>query len=162
MPCGIKEPAPATKRRTQTAFDQVLPFNAFARNDLDVPPAAVTPCTYNSLPTNIPELMDLIPDVHESFFDHAAGPDFTTLDFKTPYRRNVQDFDPTSDMYPLPSDSPAGTKAQSTAKAYFKARPIEVVQVTGTDNRQDLNIAFQIALDPDASLIFTFITALSD
>lgn len=46
--------------------------------------------------------------------------------------------------------------------AYFHARPIEVIQATGSDRASDLKIAFLVALDPQASLIFSFITALSD
>lgn len=105
--------------------------------------------------------MRLIHDVHKSFFDRAAGPNFETLDFTTPVRK-VTDFDPTADMYPAASDTPAGAKAQTTAKTYFQARPIEVIQVSGTDTAYDLNIALRIAFDPQASLIFSFITALSD
>ena len=65
-------------------------------------------------------------------------------------------------MYPAASDTPAGAKAQTTAKTYFQGRPIEVIQVSGSDRASDLKIAFLVALDPQASLIFSFITALSD
>jgi hypothetical protein len=82
--------------------------------------------------------MRLLHPIHASFFADIAGPTYQTLDF-TPAQQ-----------------------AQSKATAYFKARPIHVIQATGTDTAHDLNITFQIALDPQASLIFTFITALTD
>ena len=104
--------------------------------------------------------MRLIPEPHQTFFAKAAGPDFKTLSF-TP-AQTTDSFDPTADMLPAPSETPAGTKAQATAKSYFHTHPVEVVQATGTDATHDLLITFQIALDPQASLLFTFITALSD
>jgi hypothetical protein len=65
-------------------------------------------------------------------------------------------------MLPAPSETPEGQHAQATAKSYFHTHPVEVIQATGTDTTHDLLITFQIALAPKASLIFTFITALSD
>jgi hypothetical protein len=102
--------------------------------------------------------MHLLPDAHKTFFAEAAGPDFKTLTFTA--AQTTDSFDPTVDMLPAPSETPAGTKAQATAKSYFHTHPVEVVQATGTTH--DLLITFQIALDPQASLLFTFITALSD
>jgi hypothetical protein len=105
--------------------------------------------------------MRLIPEPHRSFFDDVAGPNFETLNFTAP-TPNIQNFDPTADILPPPEDTPSGTQAKSTATTYFKARPIHLIQVTGNDTAADLNIAFLIALDPQASQLFTFITALSD
>jgi hypothetical protein len=75
---------------------------------------------------------------------------------------NIQNFDPTADILPPPEDTPSGTKAKSTATAYFKSRPIHLTEATGNDAAADLNITVLIALDPQASLLFSFITALSD
>ncbi|MDH3624843.1 MAG: hypothetical protein OEQ49_13310 [Myxococcales bacterium] len=111
---------------TQSATDLIDAFNAWALNDLDVTPAAVTHCSRTSLPENPRDAMRLISDVHKSFFDRAAGPNFENLDF-TFRARKVTDFDPTNDMYPAASDTRAGAKAQATAKAYFQGRPIEVL-----------------------------------
>jgi haloalkane dehalogenase len=153
----LNRPNPAQ----QPAADLVRAFNGWAENDLDITPAAVTHCSRQSLPDDPRELMRLIPEVHRTFFDQAAGPDFETLDFTTP-TRNLQTFDPTADILPPPEDSPAGQQAQSKATAYFNSRPIHLVQATGTDTAGDLNITLLIALDPQSSQLFTFITALSD
>lgn len=131
----------------QQATDLIEAFNAWTFNDLDVTPAAVTHCLRKSLPENPRDAMRLIHDVHKSFFDRAAGSNSETLDVTTPVR-NVTDFDPTDDMYPVASDTPAGAKAQTTAKTYFQARPIEVIQATGTDIASDLVIALLIASTP--------------
>ena len=169
-PVFTPPPVPATPRVSpiptdltparEPAVEVIHAFNAWAANDLTVPPAAVTHCALKSLPDNPRDLMHLLPDAHETFFAKAAGPDFKTLSF-TP-AQTTDSFDPTADMLPAPSETPAGTKAQATAKSYFHTHPVEVVQATGTDATHDLLITLQIALDPQASLLFTFITALSD
>jgi haloalkane dehalogenase len=144
----------------QPAADLVRAFNDWAQNDLDIAPAAVTHCSRQSLPDDPRELMRLIPEAHRTFFDQAAGPDFQTLDF-TP-ARTTEGFDPTADILPPPEDSPAGQQAQSKPTAYFNSRPITLIQATGTDTAADLTITLLIALDPQSSQLFTFITALSD
>jgi haloalkane dehalogenase len=142
------------------AVEVIHAFNAWAANDLAVPPAAVTHCALKSLPDNPRDLMHLLPDAHKTFFTKAAGPTYETLQF-TP-AQTTNSFDPTADMLPAPSETPEGQHAQATATSYFHTHPVEVVQATGTDTAADLLITFQIALDPQASLIFTFITDLSD
>jgi len=143
-----------------TATDLIQAYNAWAPNDLDVTPAAVTACTVSSLPTDPRTLMRLIPEPHRSFFDRVAGPTYETLTF-TP-TQTTDAYDPTADRLPAPEQSPAGQCAQATAKSYFQSRRIEVVEVTGTDTAADLLITLQIALDPTTSQLFTFIQGLSD
>jgi len=145
---------------SQPAADLLRAFNDWAENDLDIPPAAVTHSALKSLPDDARELMRLLPEAHRTFFERAAGPDYGTLDFSS--ARIVQAFDPTADMLPPPQESPAGQRAQSEATAYFNARPITLIEATGTDAAGDLSISFQVALDPEASLLFSFITGLSD
>ncbi len=65
--------------------------------------------------------------------------------------------DPTADILPPPQDSPTGQQAQQQAIAYFNSRPITHREATGTDSSSDLTITLQIALDPEASLLFTFL-----
>ncbi|MBW2720029.1 MAG: hypothetical protein JRD94_16205, partial [Deltaproteobacteria bacterium] len=144
----------------QPAADLVRAFNDWAENDLSIPPAAVTHSALKSFPDNPRELMRLLPEVHRSFFEQAAGPDYGTLDFSS--ARIVQAFDPTADMLPAPGESVAGQRAQSEATAYFDSRPITLIEATGTDAAGDLRISFLIALDREASLLFGFITGLSD
>jgi len=57
-----------------------------------------------------------------------------------------------------PEDSPTGQQAQAKAAHYFNARPITHLEATGTDTAHDLTITLQVALDPEASLLFTFLT----
>jgi hypothetical protein len=90
----------------------------------------------------------------------AAGPDYQTLQFIP--AQTTTTYDPTADILPEPSETPEGQQAQSAAKTYFQSRPIHVTEATGTDTAADLAITVQIALDPQASLLFTFITGLSD
>jgi pimeloyl-ACP methyl ester carboxylesterase len=142
------------------AAEVIHTFNAWAANDLDVPPAAVTHCTAQSLPTTPIGVMQLLPNAHRAFFDRAAGPAYQTLTF-TP-AQTTESYDPTADMLPEPTETPKGQHAQAIAKSYFQSRRIEVIQATGTDTASDLNISFQIALDPSTSLLFTFITGLSN
>jgi haloalkane dehalogenase len=154
-PTGI--PTDLTPAR-DPAVEVIHAFNAWAANDLDVPPAAVTHCTARSLPTTPIGLMQLLPDAHKTFFEKAAGPTYRTLTF-TP-AQTTDSFDPTADILPARTETPEGQHAQATAKSYFHTRQVELIQATGTP--ADLLITFQIALDPQASLLFTFITALSD
>jgi hypothetical protein len=144
----------------QPAADLVRAFNDWAENDLDIPPAAVTHSALKSLPDNPRELMRLLPEAHRTFFDQAAGPDYDTLEFTS--ARTVQAFDPTADMLPPPQESVAGQRVQSEATHYFDSRSVTVIQATGTDTAADLHISFVIALDPQASLLFSFVTGLSD
>jgi hypothetical protein len=158
---GLASPIPTDLTPAQQpAADLVRAFNDWAQNDLDFTPAAVTHCSRQSLPDDPRELMRLIPEAHRTLFDQAAGPDFQTLNF-TP-AHTTETFDPTADILPPPEDSPAGQQAQSKATAYFNSHPITLIQATGTDTASDLNITLLIALDPQASQLFTFITALSD
>jgi hypothetical protein len=144
----------------QSAAELVRAFNDWARNDLDLTPAAVTRCSRPSLPDDPRELMRLLPEAHRTFFNEATGPDFHTLDL-TPARA-TEAFDPTADILPPPEQTPAGQRARSKATNYFKGRPITVIQAEATDTAADLRISLLIALDPEASLLFTFITTLSD
>ena len=157
QPTGI--PTDLTPAR-EPAVEVIHAFNAWPANDLDIPPAAVTHCAEQSLPQNPRDLMHLLPDAHKTFFERAAGPTYETLQF-TP-AQTTNSFDPTADMLPAPSETPEGQHAQATAKSYFHTHPVEVIQATGTDTAADLTITLQIALAPQASLLFTVITALSD
>ena len=155
QPTGI--PIDLTPAR-EPAVEVIHAFNAWPANDLDIPPAAVTHCAEQSLPQNPRDLMHLLPDAHKTFFEKVAGPTYETLQL-TP-AQTTNSFDPTADMLPVPSETPEGQHAQATAKSYFHTHPVEVIQATGTDT--DLTITLQIALAPQASLLFSFITGLSD
>ena len=141
-----------------TATDLIQAYNAWAPNDLDVTPAAVTTCTVSSLPTDPRTLMRLIPEPHRSFFDSVVGPTYEALTF-TPTQTSDA-YDPTADRLPASEDSEAGQRAQSTATTHFAGRPIQHTQATGSTT--DLLITLQIALDPTTSQLFTFIQGLSD
>jgi haloalkane dehalogenase len=150
---------PSTLTPTQErAADLVRAFNDWASNDLDVPPAALTQCPEPSLPRDRRTLMRLLPDVHRTFFDPIAGPTYETFTFSP--TQTTTTYDPTNDILPAAEETPTGQQARSAASAYFSGRSIQVIQAT--DAAADLHIALEIALDPKASLLFTFITALSD
>jgi hypothetical protein len=104
--------------------------------------------------------MHLLPETHKTFFDRVAGPNYETLTF-TPTQTTTT-YDPTANRLPAAQESPEGQHAQATAKSYFHTHQVEFTQATGTDAAGDLHITFQIALAPQASLLFTFITGLSD
>ena len=57
----------------QQATDLIEAFNAWASNDLDVTPAAVTHCSRKSLAETPRDAMRLIHDVHKSFFYISAA-----------------------------------------------------------------------------------------
>ena len=142
------------------AAEVIQAFNAWARNDLYVTPATFTYCRLETLPDNPRDLIRLLHPAHAPFFDQAAGPNYETLQFIP--AQTTTTYDPTADMLPEPCETPEGRRAQSAAKTYFQSRPIHFTKATGTDTAADLHIAFQLALDPKASLLFSFITALSD
>ncbi|MGB5811559.1 MAG: hypothetical protein WBG86_13560, partial [Polyangiales bacterium] len=130
-------------------------FNAWDRNDLDLPPAAVTETTIQSLPAAPRDLIALLAEPHRSFIRDACGPTYETLTFSVP--KTTTAFDPTADILPPAADTPAGREAHAEAARYFHARPIIHLEVTGNDNGLDLVITLQIAHDPQASVLFTFL-----
>jgi len=130
-------------------------FNAWDRNDLDLPPAAVTETNVECLPETPGELIALLPEPHRSFMRDACGPTYETLTLSAPQTNTS--FDPTADILPPAADTAAGREAHAQATRYFGARPISHVEVTGNDNGRDLLITLQMAHDPEAGLLFSFL-----
>ena len=64
--------------------------------------------------------------------------------------------------YALPPDNPISVKAKAAATDYFKAHPVDLIEATGTDLHSDLTYDLLLALDPKASLLFSFIWNLAD
>ena len=81
----IEEEVAAGQRPGRPGLDDAASSDVIDADSflLDVTPAAVTHCSRKSLPENPRDAMRLIHDVHKSFFDRAAGPNFETLDFTT-------------------------------------------------------------------------------
>jgi len=133
----------------------ITAFNAWDRNDLDLPPAAVSETSVQCLPETARELMALLPEAHRSFMRDACGPAYETLAFAAP--ETSTGFDPTAEMLPAAAESPAGQEAQAQAIRYFESRPVTQLEVTGNDNRGDLLITLRIAHDPGGSRVFSFL-----
>jgi len=107
------------------------------------------------LPETPGELIALLPEAHRRFMRDACGPGYEGLAFGA--AQTITGFDPTADMLPEPTETPAGQEAQAQAIRYFENRPITQVEVTGNDNRGDLVITLRIAHDPGGSLLFSFL-----
>ncbi|HSN81641.1 MAG TPA: hypothetical protein VLS88_03600, partial [Polyangiales bacterium] len=123
----------------------ITAFNAWDRNDLDVPPAAVRETSVQCLPGTPGELIAILPEAHGSFMRDACGPTYESLTFGV--AETTTHFDPTADMLPDASETSAGQEAQTQAVRYFESRPITLVEVTGNDNAGDLVITLRIAHD---------------
>jgi len=133
----------------------IVAFNAWDRNDLDLPPAAVGETSIQCLPETPRELIALLPEPHRTFMRDACGPEYEGLTFGA--AQTSTDFDPTADMLPDASETAAGQEAQAQAIRYFGARPITHLEVTGSDNAYDLLITLCIAHDPQGSRVFSFL-----
>ena len=133
----------------------IAAFNAWDRNDLDLPPAAVSETTVQCLPETPRDLIALLPEPHRTFVRDACGPTFATLAFAAP--QTTTSFDPTADMLPDANETPAGQEAHAQATRYFESRPITRLEVTGNDNAGDLLITLRIAHDPRGSRAFSFL-----
>lgn len=133
----------------------ITAFNAWDRNDLDLPPAAASETSVQCLPETPSELIAMLPEAHRSFMRDVCGPEYQTLTFAEP--ETTTGFDPTADMLPDASETSAGQEAQAQATRYFGDRPITHLEVTGNDNRGDLVIALRIAHEPGGSLVFSFL-----
>jgi len=133
----------------------ITAFNAWDRNDLDLPPAAVSETTVQCLPETPRELIAMLPEPHRSFMRDACGPTYESLTFAAP--QTTTNFDPTADMLPPAAETPAGQEAQAQAIRYFESRPITHVEATGNDDGGDLLITLRIAHDPGGSLLFSFL-----
>ena len=133
----------------------ITAFNAWDRNDLDLPPAAVRETSVQCLPETPGELIAILPEPHRSFMRDACGPEYATLTFGA--AQTTTNFDPTADMLPDAAESPAGREAQAQAIRYFESRPITHLEVTGNDNAADLLITLHIAHDPRGSRVFSFL-----
>jgi len=133
----------------------ITAFNAWDRNDLDLPPAAVSETTVQCLPETPRDLIALLPEPHGSFMRDACGPAYESLTFAVP--ETSTSFDPTADMLPSAAETAAGQEAQAQAIRYFESRPVTHLEVTGNDNRGDLLITLHIAHDPRGSRVFSFL-----
>jgi hypothetical protein len=133
----------------------IAAFNAWDRNDLDITPAAVSETTVHCLPETPRELIAMLPEAHRGFMRDACGPTYESLSLGA--RQTVTGFDPTGDMLPDASETPAGQEAQAQAIRYFESRPVTHLEVTGNDNRGDLLITLRIAHDPGGSRVFSFL-----
>ena len=133
----------------------IAAFNAWDRNDLDVPLAAVSETTVQCLPETPRELIALLPEPHRSFMRKACGPEYESLTFEAP--QTITQFDPTADMLPEANETPAGREARAQATRYFEARPITQVRASGSDFRYDLQITLRIAHDPQGPRVFGFL-----
>jgi hypothetical protein len=133
----------------------ITAFNAWDRNDLDLPPAAVSETSVQCLPETPRELIALLPEAHRSFVRDACGPEYESLSFGE--AQTTTGFDPTSDMLPDADDTAAGREAQAQAVRYFESRPITLIEVDGNDNGGDLVINLRIVHDARGSVIFSFL-----
>jgi hypothetical protein len=133
----------------------ITAFNAWDRNDLDLPPAAVRETSVQRLPETPGELIALLPEAHRSFMRDACGPEYETLSFGA--AQTTTEFDPTADMLPDARETSAGREAQARAVRYFESRPITHIEVTGNDRGGDLLINLRIAHDAGGSVIFSFL-----
>ena len=133
----------------------IAAFNAWDRNDLDITPAAVSETSIECLPETPRELIALLAEPHGSFMRDACGPEYESLTFDAP--QTITGFDPTADMLPDASETPAGQEAQAQASRYFGDRPIAHLEVTGNDNAGDLLITLRVAHDPRGSRVFSFL-----
>jgi len=133
----------------------ITAFNAWDRNDLDLPPAAVSETSVQCLPETPRELMALLPEAHRSFMRDACGPTYEGLSFGE--AQTTTGFDPTADMLPAADETAAGREAQAQAIRYFGARPVTHLEVTGNDGGGDLLITLRIAHDPGCSRVFSFL-----
>jgi hypothetical protein len=59
----------------------ITAFNAWDRNDLDLPPAAVRKTSVQCVPETPGELIALLPEAHRSFMRDACGPEYESLSF---------------------------------------------------------------------------------
>ena len=133
----------------------ITAFNAWDRNDLDITPAAVRETSIECLPETPRELIALLAEPHGSFMRDACGPEYESLSFGAP--QTITGYDPTVDMLPDFSETPAGREAQAQAVRYFENRAITQVQVNGNDIAGDLLIWLRIAHDPGCSRLFSFL-----
>ena len=133
----------------------ITAFNAWDRNDLDLPPAAVSETSVQCLPKAPRELMALLPEAHRSFMRDACGPRYESLTFGA--AETTTGFDPTADMLPPADETSAGQEARAQATRYFGTRPITHLEVTGNDNAGDLLITLRIAHDAQGSQVFSFL-----
>ena len=133
----------------------ITAFNAWDRNDLDLPPAAVSETSVQCLPETPRELIALLPEAHRSFMRDACGPAYESLTFAE--RDTTTGFDPTADMLPDAGETSPGQEARAQASRYFGDRPITHVEVTGNDNAGDLLITLRVAHDPGGSRVFSFL-----
>jgi hypothetical protein len=133
----------------------ITAFNAWDRNDLDLPPAAVSETSVQCLPETPRELIALLPEAHRSFVRDACGPEYESLSFGE--AQTTTGFDPTADMLPDADETAAGREAQAQAVRYFESRPITLIEVDGNDNGGDLVINLRIVHDAGSSVIFSFL-----
>ena len=133
----------------------ITAFNAWDRNDLDLPPAAVSETSVQCLPETPRELIALLPEAHRSFMRDACGPEYDSLTFGA--AQTTTGFDPTADMLPDADETAAGREAQAQAVRYFESRPITLIEVDGNDNGGDLVINLRIVHDARGSVIFSFL-----
>ena len=133
----------------------ITAFNAWDRNDLDLPPAAVSETSVQCLAETPRELMALLPEAHRSFMRAACGPAYESLSFGA--AQTVTGFDPTADMLPPAEETAAGQDARAQATRYFGTRPITHLEVTGNDNAGDLLITLRIAHDAQGSRVLSFL-----
>lgn|GEM_PF-1946628 len=133
----------------------IAAFNAWDRNDLDLTPAAVSETSVQCLPETPRKLIALLPEPHRTFMRDACGPEYEGLTFGA--AQTITGYDPTADVLPDATETPAGREARAQAIRYFGARPITHLEVTGSDNRSDLLITLGIAHDPRGSRVFSFL-----
>ena len=133
----------------------ITAFNAWDRNDLDLPPAAVSETSVQCLPETPRELIALLPEAHRSFVRDACGPEYESLSFGE--AQTTTGFDPTADMLPDADETAAGREAQAQAVRYIESRPITLIEVDGNDNGGDLVINLRIVHDARGSVIFSFL-----
>ena len=133
----------------------ITAFNAWDRNDLDLPPAAVSETSVQCLPETPRELIALLPEAHRSFVRDACGPEYDSLTFGV--AQTTTGFDPTADMLPDADETAAGREAQAQAVRYIESRPITLIEVDGNDNGGDLVINLRIVHDARGSVIFSFL-----
>jgi len=133
----------------------ITAFNAWDRNDLDLPPAAVSETSVQCLPETPRELIAMVPEAHRRFTRDACGPTYESLTFGA--AQTTTGFDPTADMLPPADETAAGREAHAQATRYFGTRPITHLEVNGNDNAGDLLITLRIAHDAEDSRVFSFL-----
>ena len=133
----------------------IAALNAWDRNDIYVPVAAVCETSVQGLPEAPRELIALLPEPHRSFMRKACGPTYESLTFEAP--ETITPFDPTADMLPEANETAAGREARAQATRYFEARPITQVRASGSDIGADLQITLRIVHDAQGPRGFGFL-----